>query len=69
VWCSHAGIYENKVNAGDEVCKGELLAEIRNAYDGELKQQIISPTNGIVFFIHSDPLVYANTAVIKLVVA
>jgi hypothetical protein len=69
VRCSHAGVYENKVNAGDEVCKGELLAEIRNAYNGEVKQQIISPTDGIVFFIHSDPLVYANTAVIKLVVA
>jgi predicted deacylase len=68
VRCSKAGIYENKVMAGDEVCKGQLLAEIRNAHDGELKQTIVSPADGIVLFIHSDPLVYANTAVIKLVV-
>jgi hypothetical protein len=67
--CSRAGIYESKVVAGDEVCKGQLLAEIRNAYNGELKQAITSPTDGIIFFVHSDPLVYANTAVIKLVVA
>jgi hypothetical protein len=68
VRCSKAGIYENKVMAGDEVCKGQLLAEIRNAHDGELKQTIVSPADGIVLFIHSDPLVYAHTAVIKLVV-
>jgi hypothetical protein len=68
VRCSHAGIYESKVMAGDEVCKGQILAEIRNAYNGELKQTIVSPAEGVVFFIHSDPLVYANTAIIKLVV-
>jgi hypothetical protein len=68
VRCSHAGIYESKVMAGDEVCKGQLLAEIRNAYNGELRQTIVSPAEGVVFFIHSDPLVYANTAIIKLVV-
>jgi hypothetical protein len=68
VRCKEAGIYENKVLAGEEVSKGQLLAEIRNPYNGELKQTIESPTDGIVFFIHSDPLVYASTAVVKLVV-
>jgi hypothetical protein len=53
---------------GDEVAKGQLLARIRDAYSGEVKQEITSPADGIAFFIHSDPLVYANTAVIKLVV-
>jgi predicted deacylase len=66
--CSRAGIYENNVAAGDEVVKGQLLARIRDAYSGELKQEITSPADGIVFFSHSDPLVYASTAVIKLVV-
>jgi predicted deacylase len=69
VRCSHAGIYESKVSAGDEVYKGQVLAEIRNAYDGVLRQTITSPADGVVFFIHSDPMVYASTAVIKLVVA
>jgi hypothetical protein len=66
--CSRAGIYESNVAVGDEVVKGQLLARIRDAYSGELKQEITSPADGIAFFIHSDPLVYANTAVIKLVV-
>jgi hypothetical protein len=66
--CKEAGIYESKVIAGEEVTEGQLLAEIRNPYNGELKQKIESPTDGTVFSIHSDPLVYAKTAVIKLVV-
>jgi hypothetical protein len=68
VRCSEAGIYENKVSAGDEVYQGQLIAEIRNPYDGELKQSIVSPCDGVVFFIHNAPLVYADTAVIKIVV-
>jgi hypothetical protein len=68
VRCSEAGIYENKVSAGDEVYQGQLIAEIRNPYDGELKQNIVSPCDGVVFFVHNAPLVYADTAVIKIVV-
>jgi hypothetical protein len=68
VRCREAGIYENMVSAGEEVSKGQLLCEIRNPFNGELKQRIESPIDGIVFFIHSDPLVYANTAVMKIVV-
>jgi hypothetical protein len=56
------------VSAGDEVYQGQLIAEIRNPYDGELKQNIVSPCDGVVFFIHNAPLVYADTAVIKIVV-
>jgi hypothetical protein len=66
--CNEAGIYESKVAIGDEVYKGQLIAEIRNPYDGELLQNIVSSSDGVIFFIHNKPLVYANTAVVKMIV-
>lgn len=68
VRCSEAGIYENKVSVGEEVYEGQILAEITDPYDGSLKQKLVSPADGVVFFLHKDPLVYASTAVMKLVV-
>jgi uncharacterized protein len=37
-------------------------------YDlGETMESLYAPVDGKVFFIHNEPLTYANTAVIKLV--
>ncbi len=63
-----AGIFEARVKAGDEVAKGELMAEIIDSYEGEVIERLYSPVDGIVFFAHDEPLTYANTAVFKLVV-
>lgn len=63
-----SGIFESKVILGQEVNKGQVQAEIIDPYEGEVIDTLISPVDGIVFFKHSDPLTYANTAVFKLVV-
>lgn len=68
VRCVEAGIYENKVSVGDEVHKGQLLAEITDPYEGNVVEQLIAPQDGIIFFQHKSPLIYASTAAIKLVV-
>lgn len=62
-----AGIFEGAVKVGEEVDKGQVLARIIDPYEGEVKETLTSPVDGIVFFAHNDPLTYANTAVIKLV--
>lgn len=67
VRCREGGIYENKVHIGDEVCKGQVLAEITDPYEGMVTQQLIAPADGTVFFQHKAPLVYADTAAVKLV--
>lgn len=64
---SQAGIFESKVKVGVEVTKGQVLAKVIDPYEGEVKEKIKSPSDGIVFFAHNDPLTYANTAVFKLV--
>lgn len=62
-----AGIFEPKVKVGEEVLKGQTLAEIMDPYEGEVKERLKSPVDGIVFFAHNEPLTYADTAVFKLI--
>lgn len=61
------GIFEPKVRVEDEVKAGEVLADILDPYNGEVREQIISPMNGTVFFAHNRPLTYNNTVVYKLI--
>lgn len=64
---AESGIFEASVKAGDTVRVGQPLADIVNPYDGEIMETLYAPADSHVFFIHSEPLTYANTAVIKLV--
>ena len=62
-----AGIFESKVQVGEEIGKGQLLAEIIDPLEGEVKEELRAPVDGIIFFGHNEPLTYANTAVFKIV--
>ncbi|MCM1326417.1 MAG: M14 family metallopeptidase [Bacteroidales bacterium] len=62
-----SGIFEASVKAGAHVKVGQPLANIIHPYDGEVMETLFAPINSQVFFIHDEPLIYANTAVIKLV--
>ncbi len=62
-----SGIFEPLVKVGDEVGEGTPLANIVNPYDGEIMETLYAPVESKVFFMHTDPLTYANTAVFKLI--
>ncbi len=64
---SESGIFEALVKAGDSVEMGQPLANILHPYESEIIETLYAPVDGKIFFIHNDPLTYANTAVIKLV--
>ncbi len=64
---SESGIFEPLVKAGEAVAMGQPLANILHPYESELIETLYAPVDGRVFFIHNEPLTYANTAVIKLV--
>lgn len=64
---SESGIFEGLVKAGDSVEMGQPLANILHPYESEIIETLYAPVDGKIFFIHNDPLTYANTAVIKLV--
>lgn len=61
-----SGIYKSMVPVQSRVSKGELLAYIFDASEGEVIEELHAPCNGTIFFQHDKPLVYADTAVIKL---
>lgn len=61
------GIFQTMVHAGEYVKEGTPLAHIVNPYDGEIMETLYSPCNAVVFFMHNDPLTYADTAVFKLI--
>ncbi len=62
-----SGMFEPLVKVGEHIDEGTPLAEIINPYDGTVMETLYSPTRGTLFFMHSDPIIYAETAVIKIV--
>lgn len=57
VYASSNGIFRSHIKAGDEVKYGDLMAELLDPYTGEVNQAILAPTDGIVFFAYSEPLI------------
>ena len=62
-----AGIFESAVHVGEEIVQGQLMARIIDPLEGEVKAELYAPCDGIVFFRHSNPMTYTNTAVFKLI--
>lgn len=65
---TRAGIFDCKVEVGQMVAKGELLAEIIDPYEGEVLERITATKESIVFFCNNKPLVYSNTVLFKMIV-
>ena len=63
----HSGFFESRVRAGSHVAAGEELAVITDPYTAEVRQQITSPIDGIIAFLHDETLAFQNTAMIKLI--
>lgn len=66
---SESGIFEPLVKVGEHVSIGQPLANIIHPYESELLEILYAPVDGKIFFIHNEPLTYANTAVIKLILS
>lgn len=62
-----AGIYVKKLDVGERVWKGQIIAEIMDPLEGSVKERLEAPVDGTIFFQHSEPLTYADTAVVKIV--
>lgn len=62
-----SGIFEPLVKVGASISEGTPIANIVHPYEGQIMETLYSPIDGKVFFMHTDPLTYANTAVFKLI--
>ena len=63
-----AGIFECVAPVGTRVEKGQVIARVSDPLDAEVKEKLTAPVAGLVFFTHNEPLTYADTAVIKIIV-
>lgn len=57
------GLFKASVGAGDEVTKGTVLATILDPLTAEVKEEIISPAEGIVFFAKESPMITEHETV------
>lgn len=62
-----AGLFEHYINVGQSIKKGDLLACVLDPYLGTVLEEITAPSDGVVFFLYTESLVYAKTAVIKII--
>lgn len=61
-----SGIFRSLAEVNSRVEKGQLLAYILDACEGEVVEEIRATATGVLFFAHNKPMVYANTAIFKL---
>lgn len=63
----HGGFYIRKKNQGDEVERGDVLASIIEPGTGEELCQVLAPTDGVIFFAASSPLVAQHDILFRIV--
>ena len=55
-----AGFFDCKVNVGEYVRAGQLIAVITDTGDASVRAEITAPEEGTVFFVQSNPLAFAG---------
>lgn len=67
VHVKNGGIFKGLVSPGEDVRYGYLLAEVIDPYEGYVKETITAPTDGIVFFAHTEPLISQGGIAYRLI--
>lgn len=62
----NSGIFRSKKSVGESVKKGEVIAWVLDACEGKVIEQLAAFTDEKIFFAFDQPLVYANTAAVKI---
>ena len=62
-----AGFFKKLVQPGDEVVRGDIIANIINPMTGENTPDIYAPTDGIIFYCQNSPMIYQNSVIFKMI--
>lgn len=62
-----AGIFKGLVEPGEDVRYGHVMAEVIDPYEGIVRETIMAPTDGIVFFAHKEALISQGEIAYKLI--
>lgn len=65
VGCS--GIFRGLAEPGEDVRYGQVMAEVVDPREGSVKQTILAPTDGIVFFAHKEALISQYDVIYRLI--
>jgi hypothetical protein len=61
------GICRPCVNPGDEVSRGQQLALITDPLEGDIVSRILSPTDGIIFYVSGAPVAQKDEVLFQIV--
>lgn len=64
---SASGIFIPSIDHCTTVKKGDKIGDILDPLEGEIKEKIISPCNGMVFTLREYPIVYTGSLVARLI--
>ena len=62
-----SGFLQCLVKPGQRVGQDALLARILDPYEGSVRAELKAPVSGVIAFAGDEPMVYENTAVLKLI--
>lgn len=62
-----AGLYRRLTTPGEYVRYHQPLAQILDSYEGFTKQEILAPTEGIIFYAHKDPLINQGDITFRII--
>ena len=63
----HAGLFLVKCSAGQQVRRGDVLAQIMHPYEGREVSSICSPTDGTIFFVRNKSITFQNTLLFRII--
>lgn len=67
VHVKRAGIFRGLAKPGDDVRYGNVIAEIIDPYEGTIRETVLAPTDGIVFFAHTESLIAQSDIAYRLI--
>ena len=67
VTAHRAGIFYRVKKAGEHVAAGETIARILDPYDSSVLEDVLSPTDGTIFFAHNKPLALEHSIIYRLI--
>ena len=62
-----AGFFHQIVGTNEEVHRGQKLAYIIDPMDGRVISEVTAPTDGIIFFVQEQPMIYQNVVIYKMI--
>ena len=62
----HAGILMHEKKVGDVVYQGDVIGRTIDPYDGSIREEIKSPTDGVLFFATDTPTVLQNAVLYRI---